>query len=102
LIIVTLQNDNRRCCIESNPHDLKERVIIVIQNAGYTIDLDGLEVLSSGNIGGFISSPQFEGVSDLERQNKIWKALEDGLRKDDLIKISGIMAMTPQEVKELD
>jgi len=59
-----------------------------------------LDVTTSGRVGGFFVSSDFAGMSQVDRQEKLWEHLEAHLSRDELVKIVSILTLTPDEVKE--
>jgi hypothetical protein len=40
----------------------------------------------------------FEGMEQIERQDRLWKAIEKGLAKDEQLQITLILTLTPREL----
>lgn len=59
-----------------------------------------LESTPSGKVGGWIISDNFDGVSQIERQNNLWARLRERLPPEKLAKIVAILTMTPLEVED--
>jgi len=64
----------------------------------------GLEALTldlartrSGKLTGFVISPSFVGLDQLERQDRVWAALEDALTAEELTQVVSLITVTPDE-----
>jgi len=58
-----------------------------------------LEETAGGKVGGFVISPAFEGMAQIDRQNMVWDYLESHLTKEQLLGIVSLVTLTPDEVK---
>lgn len=47
-----------------------------------------------------VVSPQFEDMSHLERQEVVWQVIRSKLSPDEQLRISIVMALTPEEIGE--
>ena len=77
--------------------DLKEKVASLLRAA---FDPEELALDDSDGLGGFVVSSRFRGLDSLERQkmiNKIVRARDSGLSKEELREILVIAALTPEE-----
>ena len=54
---------------------MEEEVRRALLAAGFTAEQIQLEVTQSGNVGGFVISPRFEGQSQMDRQEALWAEL---------------------------
>jgi len=81
---------------------LKERIKNSSSRAFINPQFASLSILndSDGNVYGWIISPEFSGLSDEERQEKVWTCLRDNLDQADLIKISLLFTFTFEELDE--
>jgi acid stress-induced BolA-like protein IbaG/YrbA len=79
---------------------VEEQVKIALIAAGYTADEIHLETTRSGNVGGFVISPRFSGLSQLDRQDVLWADLRKRLSPEQLQRIVSILTMTPDEVED--
>jgi stress-induced morphogen len=59
-----------------------------------------LESTSSGAVGGHIVSPRFKGMSQLDRQDLLWRVLEKELPADVAVRIVAILTVTPEEIAD--
>ncbi len=76
-------------------------------NAALEAAFPGIEVAlvakkSVTRIGGFVIWSGFSGVSQLERQSRLWKVLKAKLSQDEELKLGTILTITPQEVAAMD
>ena len=60
-----------------------------------------LDRTKSGSISGWVISKSFESLSAIDRQNRVWKLLNEHLDPEDRECISSILTMTPQEQKRI-
>jgi len=58
-----------------------------------------LESVSGGMIAGWIISQSFEGLTGMERQQKIWKLFNKYLNEEDRARIGIFLTFTPLEKK---
>ncbi len=79
---------------------MEEEVRRALIAAGFTAEQIQLEVTQSGNVGGFVISPRFEGQSQMARQEALWTELRRYLSADRLHRIVSILTMTPEEVDD--
>jgi acid stress-induced BolA-like protein IbaG/YrbA len=79
---------------------MEEQVKNALIAAGYTADEIRLETTPSGNVGGFVISPRFSGLTHLDRQDVLWDELRKHLSPDQLRRIVSILTMTPDEVED--
>jgi hypothetical protein len=56
-----------------------------------------LEKPGHGRISGFLIWTGFQGVEQIERQERLWGFLEKTLDADELLQISAILTLTPDE-----
>ena len=61
---------------------------------GATVEL---EKSGSKKITGFLVWSRFKGMEQIKRQNRLWKVLEKELIQDELLRISTILTVTPEE-----
>lgn len=52
-------------------------------------------------IGGFLIWPEFEGVSQSERQSQVWNVLRNKLGVEDQQRITAILTLTPYEEQSI-
>jgi len=79
---------------------MEEEVRRALLAAGFTAEQIQLEVTQSGNVGGFVISPRFEGQSQVDRQAELWAELRRHLSAERLHRIVSILTMTPEEVDD--
>ena len=79
---------------------MEEEVRQALVAAGFDAADIHLEVTQSGNVGGFIVSPRFSDLSQIERQERLWADLKQRLRPEMLQRIVSILTMTPAEVED--
>jgi len=53
--------------------------------------------VTSKKVGGFVISPSFEGMSQLDRQNMVWDYLDGRLPQEKLLRIISLITLTPAE-----
>jgi len=51
----------------------------------------------AGKVVGFLVWSGFQGVEHIKRQNRLWRALRKNLTPQEQLKISAILAFTPEE-----
>lgn len=56
-----------------------------------------LDQATAPRIGGFLVWDRFEGVSQRERQRKVWSVLRDNLPVEDQRRITAVLTLTPLE-----
>ena len=76
--------------------DFKEKVGEII-NAEFGENAADLEVLESGRVSGFVVSVRFDDKSDKERQDMLWEALREKLSQEELLNVSFLITLTPDE-----
>lgn len=76
--------------------NLKEIVDKII-NAEFGENAAELEVLESGRVAGFVVSLKFNEKTDKERQDMIWDILEKELQPPELLNVSFLITLTPEE-----
>lgn len=76
--------------------NLKEIVDKII-NAEFGENAAELEVLESGRVAGFVVSGKFDEKTDKERQDMIWDILEKELQPPELLNVSFLITLTPEE-----
>ena len=59
-----------------------------------------LQETRGGKVGGFIISPTFVGMSQIERQNMVWDYLDKNLDKREILHIVSLVTVTPEEDEE--
>ena len=59
-----------------------------------------LEPASNGKVGGFIISPTFKGMPQIERQNMVWNYLDHNLNQQQILHIVSLVTVTPDEFEE--
>jgi acid stress-induced BolA-like protein IbaG/YrbA len=59
-----------------------------------------LETTANGNVGGYVVSALFEGQSQIDRQDWLWKELRDRVSPETLHHIISILTMTPAEIED--
>jgi hypothetical protein len=75
---------------------LIERLRSLLQ-AEFINSRNELETVRPSKVGGFLIWDGFDGLDPLERQNRMWKVLREGLEREDQLKITAIFALTPAE-----
>ena len=60
-----------------------------------------LEKTRNGKVGGFIISPTFAGMPQIERQNMLWDYLDAHLDRDQLLHVVSLVTVTPDEARAL-
>ena len=78
--------------------NLKEIVEKLI-NAEFGENAAELEVLESGRVTGFVVSGKFNEKTDKERQDMVWDILEKELQPPELLNVSFLITLTPEEEK---
>ncbi|MGD8718658.1 MAG: hypothetical protein PVH29_07535 [Candidatus Zixiibacteriota bacterium] len=76
--------------------DFKEKVEEAI-NAEFGENAAELEVLESGRVSGFVVSGKFDDKSDQERQDMLWETLKEALTQEELLNVSFLITLTPDE-----
>jgi acid stress-induced BolA-like protein IbaG/YrbA len=76
--------------------DFKEKVESII-NAAFGENAAELEALESGRVSGFVVSIKFDDKSDKERQDMLWAVLEEKLPRGELLNVSFLITLTPDE-----
>lgn len=80
--------------------EFQEKVRQALLGSSFSDPEVSLEVTATGRVGGFFVSSDFAGVSQVDRQERLWEYLESRLTRDELVKIVSILTLTPDEVKE--
>jgi len=76
---------------------LRKKVIRVLRRRFGDVT-DALEqVESTGRVTGVVVSSAFNGLSDKERQVRLWQAIEDGMTPREQADVGPIAALTPAE-----
>jgi acid stress-induced BolA-like protein IbaG/YrbA len=68
--------------------------------AGYKPEEIVLETTSTGKVGGFVISASFVGISQIERQERLWSQLGQHLAPETLRNIVSLLTMTPDETED--
>jgi len=79
---------------------MEEEVKLALSQVGFTDSQVWLETTESGNLGGYVVSPLFEGQSQLDRQEWLWNELKNRLSPETLHHIVSILTMTPAEIDD--
>jgi acid stress-induced BolA-like protein IbaG/YrbA len=56
-----------------------------------------LESVSGGKVAGFVISPTFRRMRQINRQNLVWDFLEEKLPRDKVLRIVSLITLTPEE-----
>jgi len=48
-------------------------------------------------VAGFLVWTRFKGVEQIKRQSRLWKVLEKELTAEELLRVSTILTVTPEE-----
>lgn len=79
--------------------DLHDKIVQILQEKFEGLK-DGLDVVEeTGRVIGAVISEDFRGLDHEERQNRLWKHLEERLSKDELRRVGPIVTMTPLEAE---
>lgn len=79
---------------------MEEEVRHALLAAGFETSEIHLEVTQSGNVGGFVVSKRFAGISQVDRQQALWSDLKKHLPAEKIHRIVSILTMTPAEVED--
>ncbi len=79
---------------------MEEEVRLALSQAGFTTEDVYLEQTPGGNIGGYVVSERFDGQSQIERQESLWRDLKMRVSPETLHHIVSILTMTPAEVDD--
>ena len=81
---------------------MKERLTALLgaPESGIKSPVLDLAKRPNGRLGGFLISPTFFGMPQLDRQNMVWDYLDAHLTKDDVRKIFPLITVTPAEMGE--
>lgn len=77
--------------------DLQERLVFLLKNG---LNAERVVLEDDGGISGVVVSPDFRGISAIDRQRRIDRVLrspQSGLTRAELKRILGIAALTPVE-----
>lgn len=77
---------------------MEEHLREVLRELGFTPEEVQLEQTDDGQVGGVLVSAKFDGQSQEQRQNELWKRLRAKMQPDELVHIIAIMTMTPEEI----
>lgn len=83
-------------------NDLAERVRAVVAREYPEADIEVEARTEIGRVTGQIVSDVFAGMSPSERQARLWAILRDRFDPADLLRISLLFTLTPQEIEDLD
>jgi hypothetical protein len=61
-------------------------------------DLDEITPAGPGRVGGILIWDRFEGMEQLDRQEKLWEAIKVGLTKQEQGQINLILTLTAKEL----
>jgi hypothetical protein len=70
--------------------------ILTREFADATVELE--QAHPAKKLGGSLVWSGFEGMEQIERQDRLWKALEKGLAKDEQLQITLLLTLTPREL----
>jgi acid stress-induced BolA-like protein IbaG/YrbA len=79
---------------------MESEVRQALVQAGFGDQEIWLEETESGNLGGYVVSRFFEGRSQMDRQEWLWKQLSDRLSPETLHRVVSILTMTPAEIED--
>ena len=80
---------------------LKEELEILLTNPESGIQTPKFDLEeTNGKVGGFIISPTFEGMTQIERQNLLWDYLDAKLDREKILHIVSLVTITPDEARE--
>jgi acid stress-induced BolA-like protein IbaG/YrbA len=81
---------------------LKERLAALLTAPESVVKHAVLDVWKNryGSLKGFLISPTFFGMPQLDRQNMVWDYLDARLSEEDRSRILSLLTVTPQEMEE--
>jgi acid stress-induced BolA-like protein IbaG/YrbA len=79
---------------------VEDEVRQALLDAGYKPEEIVLETTSTGKVGGFVISASFVGISQIERQERLWSQLGQHLAPETLRNIVSLLTMTPDETED--
>jgi acid stress-induced BolA-like protein IbaG/YrbA len=81
---------------------MKEKLLTLLEapESGIRSPVLDVEKRPNGTVGGFLISPTFFGMPQLDRQNMVWDYLDAHLSKADVRKIFPLIAATAAEMGE--
>jgi acid stress-induced BolA-like protein IbaG/YrbA len=79
--------------------ELEKRILEVLDASGVHIFHSNFELSATGNIGGILTSNDFSGLDEIERQELVWDKLKNKLTKNEQEHIVSLITVTPDEEK---
>ena len=83
-------------------YTLDKRVVSALNKNRIIITSHEFDNSTFGYTSGYVVSNAFNNKSEDERQKIIWTALKKEIPQEELINISGILPLTPVELKNLE
>jgi len=84
----------------------KQQVKDKLDRALKALELDGIEVrteLENGHrLVAVVTTPEFEGEDEAERQSRVWEVVYDELDEDEQVMVDFIFTNTPKEEEEIE
>ncbi len=77
-----------------------ERVVNALRD-GLRAEVESEMINGRGRYRFSVVSPMFENVPHTQRQDRVWAAVDQVLRRDDTLDISLILAYAPSELAEV-
>jgi acid stress-induced BolA-like protein IbaG/YrbA len=77
--------------------ELEKRILDILKASGVHIFHSDFELTASGNIGGILSSNDFQGLDEISRQELVWGKLKSKLTEDESRHIVSLITVTPEE-----
>ena len=81
---------------------MDQQIVDALTNIGFANTEIHLEPTATGKVAGFLVSPRFAGMSQIERQEDLWRQLRSRLDNVTLSKVVTILTMTPDEIADDD
>lgn len=81
---------------------LKEELTAILSapDSGINQPRLDLEETPGGRVGGFVVSPTFAGMPQIDRQDLLWKCLDRNLDRERIQQIISLVTVTPEEMAD--
>ncbi len=81
--------------------DLKTKLKRLLESAFVGAEVK-LEPAGAGKVGGFLIWKDFVGKDQIDRQRSLRAVVQNGLSAEELLRLSAILTVTPDEVAVMD
>ena len=84
------------------PSSLESRLRDFLESLDYSDKETRVEEVSPTNVIGVLTTPDFNGMDESERQEQVWAAIHDEFTPTEQARIEFIFTNTPDEERKMD